>query len=186
MLSWVSYIERSKKFRKEHEHSQNTHPESKNSSLLLPLWLKPSSPIRIIAIISRLLSPWLPTIKSNIATGETLLKHRLITVLKIFQGFPVTKDKFQWPICSHAFSFPPPPFTSDSLPPAAAAKSLQSCPTLCDPRDGSPLGSSVPGNLQARILEWVAISFSNAWKWKVKGKSLSRVWLLANPWTAAY
>ena len=57
---------------------------------------------------------------------------------------------------------------------AAAAKSLQSCPTLCDPIDSSPLGSSVPGILQARILEWVAIAFSNAWKWKVKVKSLSR------------
>ena len=56
----------------------------------------------------------------------------------------------------------------------ATAKSLQSCPTLCDPIDGSPLGSSVPGILQARILEWVAISCSNAWKWKVKVKSLSR------------
>ena len=62
---------------------------------------------------------------------------------------------------------------------AAAAKSLQSCPTLCDPRDGSPLGSPVPGILQARTLEWVAISFSNAWKWKVKVKSLSRVRLIA-------
>ena len=69
---------------------------------------------------------------------------------------------------------------------AAAAKSLQSCPTLCDPIDGSLLGSSVPGILQARILEWVAISFSNAWKWKVKVKSLSRAWLLATPWAAAY
>ena len=68
----------------------------------------------------------------------------------------------------------------------AAAKSLQSCPTLCDPTDGSPLGSPVPGILQARTLEWAAISFSNAWKWKVKVKSLSRVWLLATPWTAAY
>ena len=68
----------------------------------------------------------------------------------------------------------------------AAAKSLQSCPTLCDPTDGSPPGSEVPGILQARILEWVAISFSNAWKWKVKGKSLSRVWLFATPWTAAH
>ena len=58
---------------------------------------------------------------------------------------------------------------------AAAAKSLQSCPTLCDPIDGSPPGPPVPGILQARTLEWVAISFSNAWKWKVKGKSLSRV-----------
>ena len=69
---------------------------------------------------------------------------------------------------------------------AAAVKSLQSCPTLCDPIDGSRTGSPVPGILQARTLEWVAISFSNAWKWKVKVKSLSRVWLLATPWTAAY
>ena len=68
----------------------------------------------------------------------------------------------------------------------AAAKSLQSCRTLCDPIDGSPSGSPVPGILQARTLEWVAISFSNAWKWKVKVKSPSRVWLLATPWTAAY
>jgi len=68
---------------------------------------------------------------------------------------------------------------------AAAAKSLQPCLTLCDPRDGSPSGFPVPGILQARTLEWVAISFSNAWKWKVKVKSLSRVWL-ATPWTAAH
>ena len=69
---------------------------------------------------------------------------------------------------------------------AAAAKSLQSCLTLCDPRDGSPPGSTVPGILQARTLGWVAISFSNAWKWKVKVKSLSCARLLATPWTAAY
>ena len=69
---------------------------------------------------------------------------------------------------------------------AAVAKSLQSCRTLCDPIDGSPPGSPVPGILQARTLEWGAISFSNAWKWKVKVKSLSRVRLLATPWTAAY
>ena len=62
-------------------------------------------------------------------------------------------------------------------PLAAAAKSLQSCPPLHDPIDGSPPGSPVPGILQARTLEWVAIPFSNAWKWKVKVKSLSRVWL---------
>ena len=68
----------------------------------------------------------------------------------------------------------------------AAAKSLQSCPTLCDPIDGSPPGSAIPGILQARTLGWVAISFSNAWKWKVKGESLSRVRLFATPWTAAY
>ena len=69
---------------------------------------------------------------------------------------------------------------------AKSAKSLQSCPTLCDPIDGSPPGSAIPGILQARTLEWVAISFSNAWKRKMKVKSLSRVRLLVTPWTAAY
>ena len=69
---------------------------------------------------------------------------------------------------------------------AAAAKSLQSCPTLCDPIDGSPPGSPIPGILQARTLERVAISFSSAWKWKLKVKSLSRVWLFETPWTAAH
>ena len=68
----------------------------------------------------------------------------------------------------------------------AAAKLLQLCPTLWDPKDGSPPGSAVPGILQARTLEWVAISFSNAWKWKGKVKSLSHVWFFATPWTAAY
>ena len=76
-------------------------------------------------------------------------------------------------------------YASD-IPAAATAKSLHSCPTLCDPVDGSPPASPVPGILHARTLEWVAISFSNAWKWKVKVKSLSRVWFLATPWTAAY
>ena len=66
------------------------------------------------------------------------------------------------------------------------AKSLQSCPTLCDPIDGSPPGYPVRGILQARTLEWVAISFSNAWKWKVKVKSFSRVQLLATQWTIAH
>ena len=69
---------------------------------------------------------------------------------------------------------------------AVAAKSLQSCPTLCDPIDGSQPGSPIPGILQARVLQWIAISFSNAWKWKVKVKSLSRVRPSATPWTAAY
>ena len=67
---------------------------------------------------------------------------------------------------------------------AAAAKSLQSCLTLCDPIDSSPSGSPVLGILQERTLEWVAISFFSAWKWKLKVKSLSYVWLLATPWTA--
>ena len=69
---------------------------------------------------------------------------------------------------------------------AAAAKSLQSCLTLCDPIDGSPPGFPVSGILQSRTLEWVAISFSNAWKWKMKVKSFSRVRLFTTPWTAAY
>ena len=70
--------------------------------------------------------------------------------------------------------------------PILYAKSLQSCPTLCDPTDRSLPGSPVPGILQARTLEWVAISFSNAWKWKVKVKSLSHVRLFVTPWTAAF
>ena len=81
------------------------------------------------------------------------------------------------------------PFSTPSErygPAAAAAKSLQSCPTLCDPIDGSPPGSPVPGILQARTLEWVAIYFSNARKWKVKVKLLSCVWIFETPWTAAY
>ena len=81
-----------------------------------------------------------------------------------------------------------PTFQADALTseppgkPSAAAKSLQSCPTLYDSRDGSPPDSSIPGILQARTLEWVAISSSNAWKWKVKVKSLSRVRLFVTPW----
>ena len=75
---------------------------------------------------------------------------------------------------------------SERLYSAAAAKSLHSCPTPWDPIDGSPPGSSVPGVLQARTLEWVAISFSNARKWKMKVKSRSHVRLFATPWTAAY
>ena len=66
-----------------------------------------------------------------------------------------------------------------------SAKSLQLCPTLCNPMDGSPPGFPIPGILQARTLEWVAISFSNAWKWKVKVKSLSHVRLFATTWTVA-
>ena len=77
-------------------------------------------------------------------------------------------------------------FTSRMYTVTATAKWLQSCPTLCDPIDGSPPGSPVPGILQARTLEWVAISFSNAWKWRVKVKSLNRARLLVTPWTAAF
>ena len=72
------------------------------------------------------------------------------------------------------------------LCPCSAAKSLQSCPTLCNPIDGSPTASPVPGILQARTLEWGAIAFSKAWKWKVKVTSLSHVRPLVTPWTAAH
>ena len=89
-----------------------------------------------------------------------------------------------WPLLLSKFA-PAPliPTTPWSL---ATAKSLRSCPTLCDPIDGSPPGSTIPGILQARTLEWVAISLSNASKWKVKVKLLSRVQLFTTPWTAAY
>ena len=89
-------------------------------------------------------------------------------------------------------NLPPSPFTPEQpsrlsqSTAAAAAKSLHSCPTLCNTIDCSPPGSPVPGILQARTVEWVVISFSNAWKWKVKVKLLSCVRLLATPWTAAY
>ena len=91
----------------------------------------------------------------------------------------ISSNKIYWVPSFHSLSY-------RFLAAATAAKSCQSCLTLCDPIDGSPTGSSVPGILQARTLEWVAISFSNAWKWKVKVKLLSHVRLLATPWTAAY
>ena len=86
---------------------------------------------------------------------------------------------------AEVFSQTPQEWYNNTNAAAAAAKSLQSCPTLCDPIDGSPPGSPVPGILQARTLEWVAISSCSAWKWKVKVKSLSHVQLLVPPWTAA-
>ena len=92
-------------------------------------------------------------------------------------------DIFWGKICWHAMLLRKVAQTATAT---ATAQLPQSCPTLCDPRDGNPPGSPIPGILQARTLEWVAISFSNAWKWKVKVKSLSRVQLLATPWTAAY
>ena len=92
-----------------------------------------------------------------------------------------------WVLSSHTCTGSLPASSGiNSAAAAAAAKSLQSCPTLCNLIDSSPPGSPIPGILQARTLEWVAISFSNAWKWKLKVKSLSRVRLLATPWTAAY
>jgi len=97
-----------------------------------------------------------------------------------------TSEWWYFLICSQYMRLPLIEVFHLSTATTATTKSLQSCPTLCDPRDGSPPGSPIPGILQARTLEWVAISFSNAWKWKVKVKSLSRVRLLATPGTAAY
>ena len=77
-------------------------------------------------------------------------------------------------------------FTQKPTRKCSLFSSLQSCPTLCDPIDGSRPGSAIPAILQARTLEWVAISFSNAGKWKMKVKSLSHVRLVATPWTAAH
>ena len=106
------------------------------------------------------------------------------------QSFKETKRSPAEQLCGgseHAKNLIHKPFSSlSAISSLLLLLSLQSCPTLCNPIDGSPPGSPVPGILQARTLEWVAISFSNAWKGKVKGKSLSRVWLLATPWTAAY
>ena len=106
-------------------------------------------------------------------------KVETVTDFFFFFGSKITADSD----CSHEIKTLAPWKESYDKP---AAKSLQLCLTLCDPTDGSPPGSPVPGILQARALEWVAISFSNAWEWKVKVKSLSRVRLLATPWTAAY
>ena len=101
-----------------------------------------------------------------------------------------SSNAWKWKVKVNSLSrvqlFTTPWTAAHQAPPAAAAKSLQSCPTLCNPIDGSPPGSPAPGILQARTLEWVAISFSNAWKWKVKVKSLSRVQPSATSWTAAY
>ena len=105
-------------------------------------------------------------------------------ILRIMQRkVGTTEHMFSIHVCVCAYSV-----ISDALHihGLGVAKSLQSCPTLCDPIDGSPPGSPFPGILQARTLEWVAIAFSNAWKWKVKVKSLSRVRLLETPWTAAH
>ena len=110
----------------------------------------------------------------NILTPSLVLKPFLLSFL--WDHVSLVTQTFIWIQC---------PTRKIQTTAAAAAKSLQSCLTLCDPIDGSPPGSPVPEFLQARTLEWVAISFSNAWQWKVKVKSFSHVWLLATPWTAA-
>ena len=108
--------------------------------------------------------------------------HALLQGIFPTQGSKPGLPHFRWIL--YCLSHQGSPWKSAAA--TAAAKSLQSCPTLWDPIDGNPPGSAVPGILQARTLEWVSISFSNAWKWKVKVKSLSRLRLFATPWTAAY
>ena len=128
------------------------------------------------------LSQWChPTISSSVVHLSSCLQNTPTSgsfpMSHFFtsDGQSIGASKYRLSICDHLLSSA-----------AAAAKSLQSCPTLCDPIDGSSPGSPIPGILQARTLEWVAISFSNAWKWKVKVKLLSHVRLLATSWTAAY
>ena len=111
-------------------------------------------------------------VTENIKCGVTETLIRYSWACQIGWQFLMKLNKHLWP--------------GYSTPAAAAAKSLWSCPTLCDPIDGSLPGSPVPGIPQERTLEWVAISFSNAWKWKVKVKTLSRIWPSVTPWTAAF
>ena len=119
-----------------------------------------------------------PILLSQAQQCPTELRHHQNLMARQSATMFLNLDHFQWDTERWSYSSK----FIQSLP----AKSLQSCPTLCDPRDRSPPGSPIPRILQARTLEWVAISFSNAWKWKVKGKSLSHVRLLATSWTAAY
>ena len=112
-------------------------------------------------------------------------RHKTISILSRIRLIPGSSGKKILDLqfaSSHDVNTP----TMVSYAMLCYAKSLQSCPTLCDPIDGSPPDSPVPGILQARVLEWVAIPFSIARKWKMKVKSLSHVGLFATPWTAAY
>ena len=125
----------------------------------------------------RLLCPW-DSLGKNIGVGcHALLQGSS----RPRDGTCVSSDS-----CTAGGFFTAEPWRKPYVYHAAAAKSLQSCPTLCNPIDGSPPGSPIPGILQARTLGGIAISFSSAWKWKVQVKSLSCVWLAATPWTAAY
>ena len=140
-------------------------PRSKH---LLISWLQ--SPFAVILEPKKIKSATVSTVSPSIC-------HEVIGLDAMIFVFWMLSFKPNFSRCS---------FTFIKKLSAAAAKSLQSCPTLCDPIDSSPSGSPIPGILQARTLEWVAISFSNAWKWKVKVKSLSHIRLPASPWTAAH
>ena len=113
-------------------------------------------------------------VEEKISPLSLFLNWNIVDINRILvSGVPPT----DW--CLHTLE-------NDDCKSAATAKLLQSCLTLCNPIDSSQPGFPIPGILQARTLEWVAISFSNAWKWKVKVKSLSHVRLLATRWTAAF
>ena len=125
---------------------------------------------------------WTGKIVSMGLVGPNLPQSSRLCLLENWPRLQATiKIKIEW-----CLQFGPWPVSDSQYNSAAAAKSLQLCPTLCDPTDGSPPGSTIPGILQARTLEWVVISLFNAWKWKVKVKLLSHVQLLVTPWTAAY
>ena len=138
--------------------------------------------------------PYGPTLTSSMTTGKTIALTILTSLIaQLVKNLSAMQETwfYAWvrKICWRRDRLPTPVFWPGEFhglysPATATAKSLQSCPTLCDPTDSSPPGSLVPGILQARTLEWVTIAFSNAWKWKVKVKLLSRVWLLATAWTA--
>ena len=128
-----------------------------------------------------------PRIASEFFASRTTRETQLREVIFKCNIDPFISNPLNMSIHFSVTSLPFPFFPATfSAAAATAAKSFQSCPTLCNPIDGSPPGTPVSGILQARTLEWVAISFSNAWKCKVKVKSLSRVWLFATPWTTAY
>ena len=131
--------------------------------------------------VSHCSGDWISDI-TVLGSGESLLPGWRLMTCWIFTWWRAER----WSRFSHDFQGANGIMILCNATATATAKSLQSCPTLCDPIDSSPPGSPVPGILQARTLEWVAISFSNAWKWNVKVKSLSRVRLWATPWTAAY
>ena len=136
-------------------------------------------PLVLIYFIAENVHPWPFSTNSPSPWPTPLVTTSLITLSKSLFVCLWSIDDY------NTISIPGTQYTGISAA-AAAAKSLQSCPTLCDPIDGSLPGSPVPRILQARTLEWVAISFSNAWKWKGKVKSLSRARLFATPWTAAH
>ena len=140
--------------------------------------------------------PYMTTGKTTALTRQTFVGKVMFLLLNMLSRLDITflprsqRLLISWLQSPSAVLLEPKKIKSEQLlifiAAATADKSLQSCPTLCDPTDSSPPGFPVPGILQVRTLEWVAISFSNAWKWKVKVKSLGHVWLFATPWTAAY